>query len=132
MLRRLSSPAGRGSCAWQFLIDGSLFPVGSYTMVEKMLWGNAKYAYLATHFLARFFASGANLVATAGHTPLADGIWKSWFRILKRSSSYQLADITVILTGTNPSLRIETRCRHLSANKPSFLRPVKYSRIKNM
>jgi hypothetical protein len=31
---------------------------------------NAKYAYLATHFLARFFASGANLVAAAGHAPL--------------------------------------------------------------
>jgi hypothetical protein len=45
--------------------------------------------------------------------------------MLKRSSFYQVADITVILTGTNVSLRIETRCRHLSANKPSFLRPVK-------
>ena len=32
--------------------------------------------------------------------------------------------LSLILTGTNVSLRIETRCRHLSANKPSFLRPV--------
>ena len=30
---------------------------------RKCCGGNAKYAYLATHFLARFFVSGANLVA---------------------------------------------------------------------
>jgi hypothetical protein len=51
---------------------------------RKCCGGNAKYAYLATHFLTRFFASGANLVAAVGHAPLPARIWKSWFRMLKK------------------------------------------------
>jgi len=58
-----SAPGSLGS-----MVLYSLFAI--IRQWRKCSGGNTKYAYLATHFLARFFASGANLVAGVGYAPL--------------------------------------------------------------